>query len=179
MAVTLWRYRWDSVPIPCLFSTSYPEYSCLFINKLTDASWRYEEAYTAWYKKKVHWHFRWVFQMYSRVKKKERLRNKQQNLLQPEDKISLKSRTKPGNVKSWVPAVMGRRGGLCDETAILSSKGVKNSSSRQFFRWELKRVIVSVGTEPWSHREPQRWISQLKCREKKKKIVQGHMAYKY
>lgn len=82
-------------------------------------------------KKKVHGRFRRVFQMYSRVKKKERLRNKLQNLLQPEDKISLNSRAKPRNFKSWVPAIMGRRGGLCDETAILSSKGVKNSSSRR------------------------------------------------
>ena len=82
-------------------------------------------------KKKVHWRFRRVFQMYSRVKKKERLRNKLQNLLQPEDKISLNSRAKPRNSKSWVPAIRGRREGLCDETAILSSKGVKNSSSRR------------------------------------------------
>lgn len=35
------------------------------------------------------------------------LGHKHQNLLEPEDKISLSSRTKPGNFKSGIPATMG------------------------------------------------------------------------
>lgn len=89
--VIIWRYQWDSVSIQCLFSESYPEDSCLFINRLA-ACWRYEEAYTAWHKKGALI-CRHVFQMYGRVEKKK-LRNKHLNVLDPEDKISLNYRTK-------------------------------------------------------------------------------------